>query len=339
MDGLAPAGPSPVTGSQFDNRRVFAAVIDLALLVPVALIMSALFGGFSGPAVLLTAAWALYYYFALESGGGQTLGKRVMKIRVARADGSPLDSGRVAVRTLLRPIDGIGAYLVGLVVMLATGQRRQRLGDLAAGTVVTEASASGAAAPKDAVAETEAPASEAEPQPEPEPESAPMAEEPVGDTGLRPEPQPEPESPPMPEDAIDDTGLRAEQLPPSPLDPSSGPDQDPYEVTEPLADPPVEAEPEPVDEGEPEVVIEPLPGAEPEPAPEAIVPVDRADEAEPTEPTDEPVPVREQETEESEEVEPNEPPRLEIVSSPIDMIMADQDEQDEEPEPPQPASA
>src|SRR3954453_4628139 len=154
MDGLAPAGPGPVTGSQFDNRGVFAALIDLALLVPVALIVAALFGGFTGPAELLTAAWALYYYFALESGGGQTLGKRVMKIRVARADGSALDSGRVAVRTLLRPIDGIGAYLVGLVVMLVTGQRRQRLGDLAAGTVVTDA---GAPEPAEAVAVAEAP--------------------------------------------------------------------------------------------------------------------------------------------------------------------------------------
>ena len=51
-------------------------------------------------------------------------------------------------RTLLRVVDGVGFYLVGLVSMLATGERRQRLGDLAAGTVVvdgTEASKSRAA--------------------------------------------------------------------------------------------------------------------------------------------------------------------------------------------------
>ena len=148
MDGLAPAGTGPVTGSQLDNRRVLAALTDLALLVPVALLMSALFGGFTTGAALLTVGWALYYYFALESSGGQTLGKRLMKIRVARADGGSLDMGRVAVRTLLRPIDGIGAYLVGLAVMLATGERRQRLGDLAAGTVVTEAEAEAAPEPE-----------------------------------------------------------------------------------------------------------------------------------------------------------------------------------------------
>src|SRR3954468_6991524 len=177
MDGLAPASTGPVTGAQYDNRRVLAALIDIALLVPVALLMAALFGGFTGAAAALTLGWALYYYFALESDHGQTIGKRVLKIRVMRADGQPLDSGRVAVRTLLRPIDAIGAYLLGLVVMLLTGSRRQRLGDLAAGTVVIGADEPAAAEPEQSVAvEPEAPVIE----------PPPMPEEPEGDTGLAP---------------------------------------------------------------------------------------------------------------------------------------------------------
>src|SRR4051812_38564654 len=107
MDGLAPA-TGPATGPQLDNRRVLAGLIDLGLLVPVAVLMSVLFGGFTGAAAALTLGWALYYYFALESDHGQTLGKRAVKIRVVRADGESVDAGRVAVRTLLRPIDGIG---------------------------------------------------------------------------------------------------------------------------------------------------------------------------------------------------------------------------------------
>jgi uncharacterized RDD family membrane protein YckC len=67
---------------------------------------------------------------------------------VARADGQPLDIGRVAVQTLLRPIDAIGSYLVGLVVSDRHRQRRQGIGDLAAGTVVTDASAPRAADPE-----------------------------------------------------------------------------------------------------------------------------------------------------------------------------------------------
>ena len=58
-----------------------------------------------------------------------------MKLRVVRADGRPAGMREIAVRTVLRVVDGIGLYIVGLIVMLATGQRRQRLGDMAAGTI------------------------------------------------------------------------------------------------------------------------------------------------------------------------------------------------------------
>ncbi len=81
------------------------------------------------------------YYFALESGGGHTVGKRLLRLRVVRSDGSEAGLREVGVRTVLRVVDGLFAYLVGLAVMPATGQRRQRLGDLAAGTVVTSADA------------------------------------------------------------------------------------------------------------------------------------------------------------------------------------------------------
>ena len=55
-----------------------------------------------------------------------------MKLRVVRADGRPAGMREIAVRTILRVIDGIGMYIVGLIVMLVTGERRQRIGDLAA---------------------------------------------------------------------------------------------------------------------------------------------------------------------------------------------------------------
>ena len=77
-----------------------------------------------------------------------------MKIRVVRADGRPAGMREVAVRTILRVVDN---YLVGLIAMLATGERRQRIGDLAAGTIVVDASGpTVAAAAPAAVAEPEA---------------------------------------------------------------------------------------------------------------------------------------------------------------------------------------
>jgi len=81
-------------------------------------------------------ALALLYYFALEAATGQTVGKRMLGLRVSGA-GERASVGAVAGRTLLRVVDWLPVlYLVGFVTMLVTGARRQRVGDLAAGTSV-----------------------------------------------------------------------------------------------------------------------------------------------------------------------------------------------------------
>jgi uncharacterized RDD family membrane protein YckC len=67
---------------------------------------------------------------------GQTVGKRVLGLRVVDSHGGRLDPSQVVVRNLLRPLDALPAfYLLGAVVSLCNA-RLQRLGDLAAGTVV-----------------------------------------------------------------------------------------------------------------------------------------------------------------------------------------------------------
>ena len=91
------------------------------------------------PLAAVGLGWALYYYFACESGDGQTVGKRVMKIRVARTDGAPAGMREVGLRTVLRVVDRLFLYLVGLIVMLATRERRGRLGDLVGGTMIVSA--------------------------------------------------------------------------------------------------------------------------------------------------------------------------------------------------------
>jgi uncharacterized RDD family membrane protein YckC len=136
----------PPRGPQFDNRRVVAGLIDLVVVAAVGLAVSFVAGFIAGPDKempaamgMLFLAWALFYYFACESAAGQTLGKRIMGLRVRAVDGSDADMGAIGARTVLRIVDGIGFYVVGLIVMVATGQRRQRLGDLAGKTIVTGA--------------------------------------------------------------------------------------------------------------------------------------------------------------------------------------------------------
>jgi uncharacterized RDD family membrane protein YckC len=82
----------------------------------------------------LNAAIFFAYVWLLEAGFGATLGKAIVGIRVlGNAGRSALAAS--AIRNLLRTVDGLGFYLVGLMVA-SCSRLRQRVGDLCAGTVV-----------------------------------------------------------------------------------------------------------------------------------------------------------------------------------------------------------
>jgi uncharacterized RDD family membrane protein YckC len=86
--------------------------------------------------VSLFALQAAYHAGFEALRDGQTPGKRLLGIRVVRDGGYPLGPGRAILRNLLRPLDFLPVFFgVGLVVALVTS-RAQRLGDLAAGTLV-----------------------------------------------------------------------------------------------------------------------------------------------------------------------------------------------------------
>ncbi|MCE5241913.1 MAG: RDD family protein [Syntrophobacteraceae bacterium] len=79
-----------------------------------------------------------YFIFLEWSWRGQTVGKRVLRLRVVDAQGLRLTFSQVAVRNLLRAVDGLPLFLHmagGAACVLS--RRSQRLGDIAAGTVVT----------------------------------------------------------------------------------------------------------------------------------------------------------------------------------------------------------
>jgi uncharacterized RDD family membrane protein YckC len=134
------------------GTRALAYLVDAAALFSVwvvayfllSLLVSDVLGffqGFSGLAQALLVGGAFFaqwiYWTACEVAfGGKTLGKRALRIRVARADGSPPGVLESAVRNFCRAIDFLPAlYFVGLMTALVSG-RSQRLGDLLAGTVL-----------------------------------------------------------------------------------------------------------------------------------------------------------------------------------------------------------
>lgn len=118
--------------------RVGAFIIDHVVSFVVAVAIGLVFGlatGSSGAIYLGVLIGVFGYFIVLEGLTGQTLGKMAFGVIVVKSDGSAIGFGDAAIRNILRLIDGILTYAVGLVVMLLS-DRRQRVGDHAAGTVV-----------------------------------------------------------------------------------------------------------------------------------------------------------------------------------------------------------
>ena len=89
--------------------------------------------------------WGLFYvivYFGyfiyMEGSRGQTIGKMITRIRVVREDGTPIDMNQAFIRNILRIIDSLVLYLIG-VILIMRSNKKQRLGDSVARTVVIKA--------------------------------------------------------------------------------------------------------------------------------------------------------------------------------------------------------
>lgn len=123
-------------GSRFSSAIVDH-LIQLLAIIGIGLVASP--AGVAGAAVYAVIAFAIViaYDTAFETAnGGQTPGKRMNGLRVVRATGEPVTFPIALVRNLLRLVDFLPtAYAIGLVSVLASA-RNQRLGDMAAGTIV-----------------------------------------------------------------------------------------------------------------------------------------------------------------------------------------------------------
>jgi uncharacterized RDD family membrane protein YckC len=92
------------------------------------------------PLCLAFLAVMLLYFALLEGRAGATLGKRALGLRVERAGGGRPGLARGLLRNLLRLVDGLPAFNILGIVLIATSPERTRFGDRAAGTRVVRAS-------------------------------------------------------------------------------------------------------------------------------------------------------------------------------------------------------
>jgi len=125
--------------------RCMAWGVDLVVILGLGQGVSTLFAVFGLVSPDFATALSMIAYFVVSIGygvftewawRGQTVGKRIMRLRVMDAQGLRLQFHQILMRNLLRFADLLpGCYLVGGVAMLLS-RRAQRLGDLAANTVV-----------------------------------------------------------------------------------------------------------------------------------------------------------------------------------------------------------
>jgi len=119
------------------------AVIRAALYLVIAYLFS-LFGGV-GLSLTLISVFLLEWFYPVvfEMRSGQTPGKKALGIQVVNDNGTPVNWSASVVRNLLRSVDFLPfLYCFGVITMLINPEFR-RLGDLAAGTLVTYRDRSG----------------------------------------------------------------------------------------------------------------------------------------------------------------------------------------------------
>lgn len=125
--------------------RFLAWVLDFLVVTVVLSVLSSLVMFLGLVSQDLALAVRIFVYFAGQIGywlacewfwRGQTFGKRLLRLRVVDANGLRLQFSQVVIRNLLRVVDSLPVfYLVGGATTLLNA-RTQRLGDLAANTVV-----------------------------------------------------------------------------------------------------------------------------------------------------------------------------------------------------------
>lgn len=125
--------------------RFLAWILDVMCVGFLVLVVSMLIGTLGIVSTDLAGGLSTLLFFVISIGypmftewywRGQTLGKRVLRLRVMDAGGMRLQFSQVAIRNLLRFVDSLPLFyaLGGLICFFS--KNAQRLGDIAANTIV-----------------------------------------------------------------------------------------------------------------------------------------------------------------------------------------------------------
>jgi uncharacterized RDD family membrane protein YckC len=92
--------------------------------------------GISDPICIIFLFIIFTYLILMEAYVGWTVGKRIIGMRVVDESGGKIGLSRSIIRNLLRFVDGLPAFNILGIVLIASSPRDQRFGDRIAKTYV-----------------------------------------------------------------------------------------------------------------------------------------------------------------------------------------------------------
>lgn len=139
----------PVAGV---GERIAAYLLDFALFFVIYLLaifvfaFSGLAGNFNNTffvvlVIIYGVCYVFYDFFCEVLFNGQSLGKKILKIRVVSIDGAQASLGQYFIRWIFRIIDfTFSANILGFI-SVAVSEKKQRIGDIIAGTTMIKTQA------------------------------------------------------------------------------------------------------------------------------------------------------------------------------------------------------
>ncbi len=126
------AGPIP---------RICAYFIDLLIKTGILTVLATILeiAGEAGMGIFLIFSFFLEWFYPVFFelyGQGQTPGKKALNIAAVHSDLTPLTWQSSIIRNLLRSADFLPMFYIGGIISITLSSKFQRLGDMAAGTIV-----------------------------------------------------------------------------------------------------------------------------------------------------------------------------------------------------------
>jgi len=132
------------------GQRILAFGTDLLIMIAYVILVTMLIGysglgdamgkmdGWSAGAIMIVLFIPITFYsiFWESLFEGQTLGKRLLKIKVVKIDGYQASFGDYFVRWLFRLVDILATFGTAGFIAIVVTEKSQRLGDIAAGTAI-----------------------------------------------------------------------------------------------------------------------------------------------------------------------------------------------------------